>query len=68
MSEQFRSKAQMRRFAALEQSGQLTPGTTARWQANTPNVRALPERTQPKQPQRGTRAVRTRKPTGLGYS
>jgi len=40
----FRSKAQMRKFAAMERRGELSRGTFRRWLEETPNVKKLPER------------------------
>jgi len=40
----FRSKAQMRKFAAMEQAGELPPGTFERWMRKTKNPKRLPER------------------------
>ena len=40
----FRSKAQMRKFAAMERRGELPRGTFRRWLEETSNVKKLPER------------------------
>jgi hypothetical protein len=40
----FRSKAQMRKFAAMEKEGKLPKGTFKRWLKHTRNIRNLPER------------------------
>jgi len=40
----FKSKAQMRKFAAMERSGELPPGTFERWLRETKNPKRLPER------------------------
>ena len=40
----FKSKAQMRKFAAMEQAGELPPGTFDRWLRETKNLKRLPER------------------------
>jgi hypothetical protein len=40
----FESKAQMRKIAAMEQAGELPPGTFERWMRKTKNPKRLPER------------------------
>jgi len=40
----FRSKAQMRKFAAMERAGELPPGTFERWLRETKSPKRLPER------------------------
>lgn len=54
----FKSQSQYRKFQDLEKKGELAAGTTAQWMAETPNLKALPERSKPKQP---TRAKKTLK-------
>lgn len=48
--EGFKSKAQVLKFKALEDAGQMAPGTTEQWLAKTKNLASLPERTKPKKP------------------
>ena len=45
----FKSKAQMRKFYAMEKRGELTPGTTELWMKHTLNRASLPERKRKKQ-------------------
>jgi len=40
----FKSKAQMRKFAAMERAGELPPGTFERWMRKTKDPKRLPER------------------------
>jgi len=40
----FKSKAQMRRFFAMEERGELPEGKAEEWAAETPNIKTLPER------------------------
>jgi len=40
----FKSKAQLRKFAAMERRGEIPKGTFKRWLEETPNVKKLPER------------------------
>ena len=40
----FRSKAQVRKLAILEEQGQLPEGTLHEWAGETPNMKSLPER------------------------
>ena len=40
----FKSKAQMRKFAAMERAGELPPGTFERWMRETKSPKRLPER------------------------
>jgi len=40
----FKSKAQMRKFAAMERAGELPPGTFDRWMRETKSPKRLPER------------------------
>jgi glutamate-1-semialdehyde aminotransferase len=40
----FKSKAQMRKFFAMEARGELPKGTAKRWLEHTKNVSKLPER------------------------
>jgi len=44
----FRSKAQMRKFAAMEKEGKLPKGTFKKWLKHTPNPKGLPERVRKK--------------------
>lgn len=37
----FKSKAQMRAFAAKEARGELPKGTTAQWTKETPNIQSM---------------------------
>jgi len=39
----FKSKAQMRKIAAMERAGELPPGTFDRWMRETKNLKRLPE-------------------------
>ncbi len=39
----FKSKAQMRKIAAMERAGELPPGTFERWLRKTKDPRRLPE-------------------------
>jgi hypothetical protein len=49
----FRSKAQMRKIAAMERAGELPPGTFDRWMRKTKNPKQLPERKSDGRSQRG---------------
>lgn len=40
----YKSKPQMRAFFAMEERGELPPGTAERWAHETPNLKKLPER------------------------
>ena len=40
----FKSKSQMRKFFAMESSGEIPKGTTKEWLKETPNVKKLPEK------------------------
>lgn len=40
----FRSLAQKRKMFELEQQGKVKPGTTKRWEKETPKGRQLPEK------------------------
>jgi len=40
----FKSKSQMRKFAAMEKEGKLPKGTFKKWLNHTKNLRNLPER------------------------
>jgi len=40
----FKSKAQARKFFAMEASGELPKGKAEEWAAETPNLESLPER------------------------
>jgi len=40
----FKSKAQMRKIAAMERAGELPPGTFDKWMRETRNPKRLPER------------------------
>jgi hypothetical protein len=40
----FKSKAQMRKIAAMERAGELPSGTFERWMRKTKNPKRLPER------------------------
>ena len=40
----FKSKAQMRKIAAMEQHGELPSGTFDKWMSKTGDVKRLPER------------------------
>lgn len=39
----FRSKAQMKKFFAMESRGEMAKGTAERWAKHTPNIKKLPE-------------------------
>ncbi len=58
----FRSKEQMRKFAAMVRSGQITKATFDRWLAETPNPHLLPERV-PQLPRRRRHAKDRPTPT-----
>jgi hypothetical protein len=40
----FKSKAQMRKFFAMEGRGELSKGTAKRWAHHTPDIKRLPNR------------------------
>lgn len=40
----FQSKSQLRKFHAMESSGELPKGTASRWAKHTPNMKSLPEK------------------------
>jgi len=40
----FESKAQMRKFFAMEERGEIPKGTAQRWADETPSTKKLPER------------------------
>jgi len=40
----FKSKAQVRKFYAMEKRGEIAPGTSERWGKETPNINSLPNR------------------------
>jgi len=39
----FKSKAQMRKFFAMESRGELPKGKAKEWAKKTPNIKSLPE-------------------------
>lgn len=47
----FKSKAQLRKFGAMERRGQIPKGTTSQWAHETKSIKRLPER----KPSRGRR-------------
>lgn len=40
----FKSKAQARKFRAMEAAGEIPEGTSSRWAKHTPSIKALPEK------------------------
>lgn len=40
----FKSKAQMKKFFAMEKRGEIPPGTAERWAEETPNIKKLPKK------------------------
>lgn len=40
----FKSKAQMKKFFAMEKRGEMKKGTAERWAKETPNIKKLPKR------------------------
>ena len=48
----FKSKAQMRKFFAMEGRGQLPAGTAQRWAQETPSISALPQHIKKKKKRR----------------
>ena len=44
----FRSKAQMKKFFAMEARGEVKKGTAKRWAKHTPNIKALPTKVKKK--------------------
>lgn len=40
----YKSKAQMKKFFAMEDRGELPKGTAEKWAKHTPNIKKLPER------------------------
>jgi len=40
----FKSRAQMKRFFAMEKRGELPKGTAKRWAEHTPNIKKLPRK------------------------
>ena len=40
----FKSKAQMKKFFAMEDRGELPQGTAEKWAKHTPNIKELPEK------------------------
>ncbi len=40
----FKSKAQMKKFFAMEKRGEIPKGTAKRWAEETPNIKKLPEK------------------------
>lgn len=52
----FKSKAQMRKFGAMEARGEIPRGTTSEWAHETKSIKRLPER---KAPRRKTHGERT---------
>ena len=39
----FKSKAQMKKFFAMEARGEMKKGTAERWAKHTPSIKSLPE-------------------------
>lgn len=52
----FQSKSQIRKFKALEASGQMAQGTTEKWMSKTSNPNSLPERSKPKKAKRAAKS------------
>jgi len=48
----FKSKAQMRKMAAMEQAGEMPAGTFEKWMSKTGDAKRLPER-KPRNKKRG---------------
>jgi len=44
----FKSKAQMRKFFALERKGKISDDKLQEWIASTPNIKRLPEKVKSK--------------------
>ncbi len=44
----FKSRAQLAKFALLEEEGKLPKGTTALWAAETPDIKKLPKKVKAK--------------------
>jgi len=40
----YKSKAQQRKFFAMESQGEIPKGTARRWAKHTPNLKNLPEK------------------------
>ena len=40
----YKSKAQMKKFFAMEKRGEIPPGTAKRWAEETPDIKKLPKK------------------------
>jgi len=48
----FKSKAQLKKFFAMEARGQLPKGTTKKWIAETQSIKKLPNRVKKSKPKK----------------
>ena len=57
----FKSKAQMKKFFAMEKRGEIPKGTAERWAEETPNIKKLPEKKGEKSGKKETSTGKRRK-------